>query len=285
MSSPTESELEPQREAVIRLENVYVRYRLPRERIASIKDYAIRRVKGQLVFDEFWALKGVSLEVRKGETLGIIGPNGAGKSTLFNLITGKYRPSKGRIFLKGEAITGTNPFKLTRMGMARSFQITNIFRTMTVFENVRNAILSKNGVRYNMFSRLSKMDGINRQTEQVLSEIGLLERKNDVAGELSYGQQRALEIGLAIATDPEIILLDEPTAGMSTEETREAVRLIQRVTEGKTLIIVEHDMEVVFSIADRISVLNYGKVLASGLPGEIRNDQKVKDAYLGEERK
>ena len=187
--------------------------------------------------------------------------------------------------MKGEAITGANPFKLTRMGMARSFQITNIFRTMTVFENVRNAILSKNRVRYNMFSRLSKMDGINRQTEQVLSEIGLLERKNDVAGELSYGQQRALEIGLAIATDPEIILLDEPTAGMSTEETREAVKLIQRVTEGKTLIIVEHDMEVVFSIADRISVLYYGKVLASGPPSEIRNDQKVKDAYLGEERK
>lgn len=187
--------------------------------------------------------------------------------------------------MKGEAITGANPFKLNRMGMARSFQITNIFRMMTVFENVRNAVLSKNRVRYNMFSPLSKMDEINRQTEQVLSEIGLLERKNDVAGELSYGQQRALEIGLAIATDPEIILLDEPTAGMSSEETREAVKLIRRVTEGKTLIIVEHDMEVVFSIADRISVLNYGKVLASGLPGEIRNDQKVKDAYLGEERK
>jgi branched-chain amino acid transport system ATP-binding protein len=156
---------------------------------------------------------------------------------------------------------------------------------MTVFENVRNAVLSKNRVRYNMFSRLSRMDEINRQTEQVLSEIGLLGRKNDVAGELSYGQQRALEIGLAIATNPELILLDEPTAGMSSEETREAVKLIQRVTEGKTLIIVEHDMEVVFSIADRISVLYYGKVLASGLPGEIRNDQKVKDAYLGEERK
>jgi branched-chain amino acid transport system ATP-binding protein len=236
-------------------------------------------------FEGLQVLLDINLEVQERERHAIIGPNGAGKSTLFNLITGKYRPSKGRIFLKGEAITGTNPFKLTRMGMARSFQITNIFRTMTVFENVRNAILSKNKIRYNMFSRLSKMDGINRQTEQVLSEIGLLERKNDVAGELSYGQQRALEIGLAIATDPEIILLDEPTAGMSTEETREAVRLIQRVTEGKTLIIVEHDMEVVFSIADRISVLYYGKVLASGLPGEIRNDQKVKDAYLGEERK
>jgi branched-chain amino acid transport system ATP-binding protein len=236
-------------------------------------------------FEGLEVLFDINLEVHERERHAIIGPNGAGKSTLFNLITGKYRPSRGRIFLKGKAITGANPFKLTRMGMARSFQITNIFRTMTVFENVRNAILSKNRVRYNMFSRLSRMDEINRQTEQVLSEIGLLERKNGVAGELSYGQQRALEIGLAIATDPELILLDEPTAGMSSEETREAVKLIQRVTEGKTLIIVEHDMEVVFSIADRISVLYYGKVLASGLPGEIRNDQKVKDAYLGEERK
>jgi branched-chain amino acid transport system ATP-binding protein len=236
-------------------------------------------------FEGLEVLFDINLEVREQERHAIIGPNGAGKSTLFNLITGKYRPSRGRIFLKGEAITGANPFKLNRMGMARSFQITNIFRTMTVFENVRNAVLSKNRVRYNMFSCLSRMGEINRQTEQVLSEIGLLERKNDVAGELSYGQQRALEIGLAIATDPKIILLDEPTAGMSTEETREAVKLIQRVTEGKTLIIVEHDMEVVFSIADRISVLYYGKVLASGPPGEIRNDQKVKDAYLGEERK
>jgi branched-chain amino acid transport system ATP-binding protein len=246
----------------------------------------ILELKG--IYKDFEGLKvlfDINLEVHERERHAIIGPNGAGKSTLFNLITGKYHPSKGRIFLKGEAITGANPFKLNRMGMARSFQITNIFRTMTVFENVRNAVLSKNRVRYNMFSRLSRMGEINRQTEKVLHEIGLLERKDNIAGELSYGQQRALEIGLAIATDPELILLDEPTAGMSSEETREAVKLIQRVTEGKTLIIVEHDMEVVFSIADRISVLYYGKVLASGPPGEIRNNQKVKDAYLGEERK
>ena len=236
-------------------------------------------------FEGLQVLFDVNLGVQEGERHAIIGPNGAGKSTLFNLITGKYHPSRGRIFLKGEAITGANPFKLNRMGMARSFQITNIFRTMTVFENVRNAILSKNKIRYNMFSRLPRMDEINRQTEKVLHEIGLLQRKDDIAGELSYGQQRALEIGLTIATNPELILLDEPTAGMSSEETREAVKLIQRVTEGKTLIIVEHDMEVVFSIADRISVLYYGKILASGLPGEIRNDQRVKDAYLGEERK
>jgi branched-chain amino acid transport system ATP-binding protein len=236
-------------------------------------------------FDGLQVLFDINLRIREGECHAIIGPNGAGKSTLFNLITGKYNPSKGRIFLRGEDITRVTPFKRNRMKMARSFQITNIFRTMTVFENVRNAVLSKNKIRYNMYSRLSKMGEINRQTEKVLHEIGLFERKDNIAGELSYGQQRALEIGLAIATDPDIILLDEPTAGMSSEETREAVKLIQQVTKGKTLIIVEHDMEVVFSIADRISVLYYGKVLASGLPSEIRNDQKVKDAYLGQERK
>jgi branched-chain amino acid transport system ATP-binding protein len=235
-------------------------------------------------FEGLQVLFDIHLGIRERERHAIIGPNGAGKSTLFNLITGKYAPSRGKIFLKGENITGANPFKLNRLGMARSFQITNIFRTMTVFENVRNAILSKNKIRYNLFTRLSKMDKINRETENVLDEIGLLERRDHIAGELSYGQQRALEIGLAIATNPELILLDEPTAGMSSEETREAVKLIERVTKGKTLIIVEHDMEVVFSIADRISVLYYGKVLASGPPEEIRNDQKVKDAYLGEEK-
>ena len=236
-------------------------------------------------FEGLQVLLDIHLGIREGERHAIIGPNGAGKSTLFNLITGKYHPSRGKILLNGKDITKANPFKISRMGLARSFQITNIFRTMSVFENMRNAILSKNKIRYNMFSRLSKMDGINKQTEQLLCDIGLLERKDHIAGELSYGQQRALEIGLTIATDPKLILLDEPTAGMSSEETREAVKLIGRVTEGRTLIIVEHDMEVVFSIADRISVLYYGQVLASGAPEEIRNNQKVKDAYLGEEKK
>jgi len=235
-------------------------------------------------FEGLQVLSDINLEIREGERHAVIGPNGAGKSTLFNLITGKYSPSKGRVYLKGADITGANPFKPNRMGMARSFQITNIFRTMTVFENVRSAILSKNKIRYDLLSRLSKMEEIHSQTEKVLGEIGLLGRKDNTAGELSYGQQRALEIGLTIATDPELILLDEPTAGMSSEETREAVKLIERVTEGKTLIIVEHDMEVVFKIANRISVLYYGQVLASGLPEEIRNDPKVKDAYLGEEK-
>jgi len=235
-------------------------------------------------FDGLEVLFGINLAIQEGERHAIIGPNGAGKSTLFNLITGKNLPSRGKIFFKGQDVTGTSPFKLNRSGMARSFQITNIFRTMTVFQNLRNAILSKNKIRYNMFSTLSKMGEINSQTEKMLEQIGLLDRKDAVAGELSYGQQRALEIGLTIATAPELILLDEPTAGMSSEETREAVKLIARISEGKTLVIVEHDMEVVFKIANRISVLYYGQVLASGLPEEIRNDPKVKDAYLGEEK-
>lgn len=235
-------------------------------------------------FEGLEVLFDINLGIREGERHAIIGPNGAGKSTIFNLITGKYLPSRGKIYFKGQDVTGTSPFKLNRSGLARSFQITNIFRTMTVFQNVRNAVLSKNNIHYNMFSRLSNMAEISSQTEKMLGQIGLLDRKDAIAGELSYGQQRALEIGLTIATDPELILLDEPTAGMSSEETREAVKLIERVTEGKTLVIVEHDMEVVFSIANRISVIYYGEVLASGPPEEIRNDQKVKDAYLGEER-
>jgi branched-chain amino acid transport system ATP-binding protein len=238
------------------------------------------------VFKDFEGLKvlfGINLAIQEGERHAIIGPNGAGKSTIFNIITGKYLPSGGRIFFRGEDITGTPPFKLNRHGMARSFQITNIFRTMTVFQNVRNAILSKNKIRFNLFSRLDRMEKINRQTEGILEQIGLLEKKDEVAGLLSYGQQRALEIGLTIATEPELILLDEPTAGMSSEETRDAVKLIERVTEGKTLVIVEHDMEVVFSLADRVTVLYYGEVLDSGPPEEIRKNQKVKDAYLGEE--
>ncbi len=235
-------------------------------------------------FEGLEVLFGINLGIQQGERHAIIGPNGAGKSTIFNIITGKYLPSRGKVFFKGQDITGTSPYRLNRRGLARSFQITNIFRTMTVFQNVRNAILSKNKIRYNLFSRLDRMKDIHDQTEKVLKQIGLLDRKDVMAGLLSYGQQRALEIGLTIATEPELILLDEPTAGMSLEETREAVKLIGRVTQGKTLIIVEHDMEVVFSLADRITVIYYGETLASGPPDEIRQNQKVKDAYLGEEK-
>jgi branched-chain amino acid transport system ATP-binding protein len=235
-------------------------------------------------FEGLEVLKGITLDIQEGERHAIIGPNGAGKSTLYNLITGKYRPSRGRIFFRGNDITGKNPFRINRLGMARSFQITNLFATMTVFENVRNVVLTRNNAYYNPFSRLDKMREITERTEGILNQIGLFTRRDDVAGELSYGQQRALEIGLTIASDPELILLDEPTAGMSTDETRETVKLISRITEGKTLMIVEHDMDVVFSLANRITVIYYGKVLATGLPAEIRQSQEVKDAYLGEEK-
>jgi branched-chain amino acid transport system ATP-binding protein len=232
-------------------------------------------------FSGLKVLTGINLSIEKGERHSIIGPNGAGKSTLFNIITGKYRPSLGRIFFDGEDITGLSPYKISRRGLARSFQIINIFPMMNVYQNVRNAILSKEEIRLNTFFRLEKMDRIDQETINVLESLGLIGIKDVLAGELSYGQQRALEIGIALATDPKLILLDEPTAGMTKEETKETVALIQNVTKGKTLVVIEHDMDVVFSIAHRITVLYYGEILASGTPDEIRNSEKVKEAYLG----
>jgi branched-chain amino acid transport system ATP-binding protein len=232
-------------------------------------------------FSGLKVLTGINLSIEEGERHSIIGPNGAGKSTLFNIITGKYRPSLGRIFFDGEDITGLSPYKISRRGLARSFQIINIFPMMNVYQNVRNAILSKEKIRLNTFFRLEKMDRIDQETIHVLESLGLIGIKDVLAGELSYGQQRALEIGIALATDPKLILLDEPTAGMTKEETKETVALIQNVTKGKTLVVIEHDMDVVFSIAHRITVLYYGEILASGTPDEIRNSEKVKEAYLG----
>jgi branched-chain amino acid transport system ATP-binding protein len=239
------------------------------------------------LFKDFSGLKvlfGIDLKLEQGERHAVIGPNGAGKSTLFNVITGKYVPSRGRITFKGQDITGLAPHKIARLGLARSFQVTNIFRAMTVFDNVRNAVLSRNGRRYSIFPTLARMRTISEETERILDLIELLDRKDELAGELAHGHQRALEIGLTIAMDPALILLDEPTAGMSSTESRETVKLIEKVTEGKTLLIVEHDMDVVFSIANGITVIYYGQVLAAGPPEAIRNDQQVKDAYLGEER-
>jgi branched-chain amino acid transport system ATP-binding protein len=229
-------------------------------------------------------LSGINLTIEQGERHAIIGPNGAGKSTLFNVITGKYRASKGKVLFKREDITTWSPFRINRRGLARSFQIINIFPNMTVFENMRSAILSEKGMRFNMISLLKNLNKIKDEANDLLEILGLIEFSGIPAGELSYGQQRALEIGLTLATNPELILLDEPTAGMSTEETREAVRLIDGVTKGKTLIVIEHDMDVVFSISDRVTVLYYGKILATGTPEEIREDQEVKKAYLGSKK-
>jgi branched-chain amino acid transport system ATP-binding protein len=211
----------------------------------------ILELKG--VYKDFKGLKvlnEVNLSVEEGECHAIIGPNGAGKSTLFNVITGKYRPSRGRIFFNGEDITGLAPYKISRKGLARSFQIINVFPHTSVYANLRNAILSKRRIRFNVFKKLDGLEDIHEETMECIKTLGLTEIMDAPASELSYGQQRALEIGVALATDPKLVLLDEPSAGMTKEQTKEAITLIKKVTEGKTLMVVEHDMEVVFHLAD-----------------------------------
>ena len=237
------------------------------------------------LYHDFSGLKvlfDVNLQVKEGERHAVIGPNGAGKTTLFNVITGTYKPSNGKVFFKGKEITGLKPCELSRIGMGRSFQITSTFNRLTAFQNIRLAILSKRGVRFNLFRKVDKLEAITRETEEVLKRINLIEERNFPASALSYGKHRALEISLALATDPELVLLDEFAAGMSRDETHSAVALIRKLTEGKTVVIIEHDMDVVFSLADRITVLHYGRILATGTPDEIRHNQDVKDAYLGD---
>lgn len=224
----------------------------------------------------------VNLQVEQRERHALIGPNGAGKTTLFNVITGNYHATGGKVFFKGKEVTTLMPHQLTRMGMGRSFQITSTFARMTAFQNIRQAVLSKNKVRFQMFKKLDKMQAITEETDEILRRINLIEQRNIPAGMLSYGKHRALEISMALATDPDLVMLDEPTAGMSRDETRTAVELIRRLTEGKTVVIIEHDMDVVFSLADRITVLHYGRILATGTPSEIRDNPAVKEAYLGE---
>ncbi|MBI9076536.1 MAG: ABC transporter ATP-binding protein [Desulfatibacillum sp.] len=226
-------------------------------------------------------LTGVNLQVEKGERHAIIGPNGAGKTTLFNVITGLYAPCRGKVIFKGQNVSGFKPHKLSRLGMGRSFQITSTFHNLTAFENIRMGVLSRMGIRFNMFQRVDKLKDVTRETDVVLRRINLHRESAVPANALSYGKHRALEVSLAMSTNPDLVMLDEPTAGMSRDETHSAVDLIRRLTEGKTMVIVEHDMDVVFSLADRITVLHHGKVLAVGAPNEIKNMQEVKDAYLG----
>ncbi len=232
-------------------------------------------------FGELKVLMGVNLEIEEGERHAIIGPNGAGKTTLFNTITGTFAPTSGEIFFKGKEVSRAKPHTLTRMGMGRSFQITSTFSRLTTFQNIRMGILSKRGVRFNLFQRVDKMKSITEETDEVLKHINLDGERDIPAELLSYGKHRSLEISMAMATDPELVMLDEPTAGISPDETLNAVNLIRRLTEGKTMVIIEHDMEVVFSLADRITVLHRGEIIAVGPPDEIKNNQAVKDAYLG----
>jgi branched-chain amino acid transport system ATP-binding protein len=228
-------------------------------------------------------IRSVDLTVAQGERHAIIGPNGAGKSTLFNLISARFPVSSGTIELRGEDVTRLRPFEMYRRGVSRSFQITNIFHNLTVYDNVRCALLWSLGYRYSFWHRLSGLRDAAGRADEIIAAIGLRKRRGTQASVLSYAEQRALEIGITIAGGADLILLDEPTAGMSHSETQDAVALIRRISTGKTLVIVEHDMNVVFGLADRISVLVYGQIVATGTPAEIRQNAAVREAYLGTE--
>src|SRR6201985_1277849 len=228
-------------------------------------------------------IRDLNLTVAPGERPAIIGPNGAGKSTTFNLISGRITPSSGEIRLNGEVISGLRPFEINRRGLSRSFQVTNVFAKMTVWENVRCAVLWATGHRYAFWKNVDNLPEVKQRTAQILDDIHLSHRRDVPAGLLTYAEQRELEIGITIASGASVIMLDEPTAGMSNAEPDRALALIPRLTEGRTLVIVEHDMSVVFGLADRISVLVYGNIIASGTPAESRGNPMVKEAYPGEE--
>ena len=232
-------------------------------------------------FDRTPILHKLDLQVAAGERMALIGPNGAGKSTLFNLISGALVPTAGEVLLEGRRIDGLQPFEIHRRGLSRSFQITSLFPRLSVFDNLRCAVLWSLGYRYTMLRLLSRLDDANRRTGELLQQMGLQAWAHVPAMQLSYAQQRALEIGVTIAGGARVVLLDEPTAGMSRSETAHFVALIRRVTEGRTLLMVEHDMGVVFDLADRVAVLVRGELLTVGTPAAVRSDARVQEAYLG----
>jgi len=226
-------------------------------------------------------IRGVDLKVEKGELHAIIGPNGAGKSTLYNLISGMYKVSDGTIRLHGKDITGKEPYDINRMGLSRSFQVSNIFPKMSVFENVRNGLLYHSGCKYAFWKLVDRRNDVTERSNKILKSIGLYEKREVPVLLLPYADVRALEIGITITGGADVILLDEPTSGMSRSETERAVELIRSIAENKTVVVVEHDMGVVFDLAQRISVLVYGELIASDTPGNIRGNPRVQEAYLG----
>ena len=226
-------------------------------------------------------IRGVNLAVGQGERVAVIGPNGAGKSTLFNLISGRFGPSSGQVLLNGQRIDGKKPFEINRMGLSRSFQITNIFPKLSVFENLRCSVLWSLGYKYTFLRFLAGLDDANDRAQQLMEQIHLDKKRDVLAVNLTYAEQRALEIGITIAGGANVVLLDEPTAGMSRSETTRFIQLIREVTEGRTLLTVEHDMGVVFGLADRIAVVVYGEIIAFDTPERVRANARVQEAYLG----
>ncbi len=234
-------------------------------------------------FDEFMAVNGANLQVEKGEIVAVIGPNGAGKTTLFNLITGLLKPDRGRIIFKDEDITPLPPYEICRKGITRSFQIVNIFPRLTVFGNVQVAVLSHQRRSSNLLRSAERI--AVKETREILETVGLLDKENFIAGSLSHGDQKILEIAIALGNEPELLILDEPTAGMSPEETQKTMELIKRLAKMRelTILFCEHDMEIVFSIAQRIMVMRHGRTIIQGTPEEVRSNPEVQEAYLGEE--
>jgi branched-chain amino acid transport system ATP-binding protein len=227
-------------------------------------------------------IRGVDLQIRAGERVALIGPNGAGKSTLFNLISGRNAPTSGDIVLQGQSLGGLSPQRIHRLGLARSFQITHIFHRMTVFENLRCCVLWSEGHGYCFWRNLDGLQDVTQRAEQLMRAVKLEHRRNDLAMNLTYAEQRALELAITLGGGSDLILLDEPTAGMSRAETAYMVDLIRRLTQGKTLVMVEHDMDVVFGLADRVAVLVYGEIIAFDHPSRVRADPAVRQAYLGD---
>lgn len=242
----------------------------------------LRVENATMSFDGFVAINNVNLTVEKGQMAAIIGPNGAGKSTMFNLITGHLRPTEGKVFFHDEDITGQAPHTICQKGMGRSFQRTNIFPRLSVFENVQVAVLSHARKTLNFFTPAKQL--VQEETYALLEQVNLTAEAQSISGMLSYGYQKQLELGITLASEPEILLLDEPTAGMSPQETIDSIALIDKISHerGLTLLFTEHDMDVVFSVADKITVLHQGQVLAEGKPEEVRNDADVQRIYLGE---
>jgi branched-chain amino acid transport system ATP-binding protein len=243
--------------------------------------FAVELVDVRKSFGRTEIIRGANLQVRPGERVAIIGPNGAGKSTLFNLISGRFGCSSGEVRLHGERIDGLQPYEINRRGLSRSFQVSNLFTRLSVFENIRCAVLWSMGYRYSFWKFLADLTDANDRTEEVLEMIKLDRRRDVQVMNLTYAEQRALEIGVTIAGGAGVILLDEPTAGMSKTETAHFIALIKQVTVGKTLLTVEHDMGVVFGLADKIAVVVYGEVIAFDKPAAVRANARVQEAYLG----
>ncbi len=227
------------------------------------------------------ALANISLTVESGEKRAVIGPNGAGKSTLFDLISGELAPTQGRIYFEGHNLTRLPVYKRARLGLGRTFQRNNLFLGLTVSENLRLAIHHRLGLTQHLFSRWGQTQMVQPAVDSILAQVDLVEYRNQPAGNLAYGQQRVLELALALAGRPKLLLLDEPTAGMSPAETAEMIRLIDSLPSSLTILIVEHDMDVVFSLADHITVLHYGQIISQGRPDQVRANPRVQEIYLG----